>query len=206
MYSNESFLEQDKWCLANGETLGPSILPYLPFIVITRLVKTLTQNRHLKAHKKIFIYFTRATTLALWEACRRKAEACPVVTPNSATYRKVWPQGHSFTFNNKVRGWGEILCLIYVFVIMHTVFSTSNSCMLKKMCNSAPLGHTSRWAPEFRCNTGANYAWCNLTDWFCNRTTDRKNPGLNAPADSAFGIAILTCLCRQDGTVTSLHT
>ena len=41
--------------------------------------------------------------------------------------------------------WGEILCFIYVFVIMHTDFMpvyASNSCMLHKMWNSAPWGHT----------------------------------------------------------------
>ena len=39
-------------------------------------------------------------------------------------------------------GGGEILCFIYVFVIIH-------SCMLQKMYNSAPWGHTFRWVAEF---------------------------------------------------------
>ena len=39
-----------------------------------------------------------------------------------------------------------------VFVIMHIDFMpvyASNSCMLQKMCNSAPWGHTVRWVAEF---------------------------------------------------------
>ena len=45
-------------------------------------------------------------------------------------------------------GWGEILCFIYVFVIMHT-------CMLQKMYNSAPWGHISV-GRRIQCNTGTN--------------------------------------------------
>jgi hypothetical protein len=39
-------------------------------------------------------------------------------------------------------GGGEILCFIYLFVIMQT-------CMLQKMCNSAPWVHTFRWVAGF---------------------------------------------------------
>ena len=39
-------------------------------------------------------------------------------------------------------GGGEILCFIYLFVIMQT-------CMLQKMCNSAPWGHPFWWVAEF---------------------------------------------------------
>ena len=42
----------------------------------------------------------------------------------------------------KTHRWGEILCFIYVFVIMHL-------CMLQKMCNRAPWGPTFQWVAEF---------------------------------------------------------
>ena len=50
------------------------------------------------------------------------------------------------TFNKKVIGWGEILCFMYVFVM--PVYA-SNWCILQKICNSAPWGHTFRWVAEF---------------------------------------------------------
>ena len=50
------------------------------------------------------------------------------------------------TFNKKVFGWGEILCFMYVFVMP---IYASNSCILQKICNSAPWGHTFRWVAEF---------------------------------------------------------
>ena len=48
--------------------------------------------------------------------------------------------------------WGKSLSFVYIFVIMHTDFMhvySPNSCMLQKMCNSAPWGHTFRWVAEF---------------------------------------------------------
>ena len=42
----------------------------------------------------------------------------------------------------KTHRWGEILCFIFVFVIMQT-------CMLQKMYNSAHWGHPFRWVAEF---------------------------------------------------------
>ena len=50
------------------------------------------------------------------------------------------------TFNKKVRGRGEMLCYIYVFVMPAYA---SNSCILQNMCNSALWGHTFRRVAEF---------------------------------------------------------
>ena len=40
----------------------------------------------------------------------------------------------------------------------------------------------------------------------CNCATDRKIPGLNALADSAVGVAILTCNGRSELQHTLTHT
>ncbi|CAL8406059.1 unnamed protein product [Arctogadus glacialis] len=64
-----------------------------------------------------------------------------------------------------MRGWGEILCFIYVFVIMHTVFSTSclstsNSCSVHVAENvqQRPLGSHFSVGRRIRCNTGSIYS------------------------------------------------
>ena len=81
--------------------------------------------------------------------------------------------------NNKLRGWGEKLCFIYVFVMMHTVvstscLSTSNSCCVHVAENvkQRPLWSHFSVVRRIRCNTSVLY---NIITYIYHISPDQHN-------------------------------